>query len=77
MEKIFLGIVYSVGFMIFIGVIFHLIEKYLGITAVPKYGGRSASEIQRTNDKLLEYEQKNNPILVKFAINNVEKNILQ
>lgn len=73
MEKIFLAIAYSVGFMIFIGVIFYLIEKYLGITAVPKYGGHSPSEIQHTNNRLLEHEQKNNPILVKFAISNVEK----
>jgi hypothetical protein len=73
MEKIFLGIAYSVGFMIFIGVIFYLIEKYLGITAVPKYGGRSTSEIQHINNKLLEHEQQNNPILVKFAISNIEK----
>jgi hypothetical protein len=73
MEKIFLAIAYSVGFMIFIGVIFYLIEKFLGITAVPKYGSRSPSDIQNDNRRLLEHEQKNNPILVKFAISNIEK----
>jgi hypothetical protein len=73
MEKIFLGIVYSFGFMTFIGVIFYLIQKYLGITAVPKYGGRSPSELQHIDNKLLEHEQINNPILVKFAISNAQK----
>lgn len=73
MEIFFIGFAYTVGFMIFIGVIYYLMEKYLGISAVPKYGGRSPSEIQHINDRLLEHEQKNNPILVKFAISNVEK----
>jgi len=73
MEKIFLGIFNAVVFMTFIVVIFYLIRKYIGITVVPKYGGRSPSEIQHTYNKLLEHEQKNNPILVKFAISNAEK----
>ena len=73
METIFLGIFNSVVFMAFIVLIFYLIRKYLGITGVSKYGSRSPSEMEHIYNKLFEHEQKNNPILVKFAISNVEK----
>ena len=73
METIFLGIFNSVVFMAFIVLIFYLIRKYLGITVVSKYGSRSPSEMEHIYNKLFEHEQKNNPILVKFAISNVEK----
>ena len=73
METIFLGIFNSVVFMAFIVLIFYLIRKYLGITVISKYGSRSPSEMEHIYNKLYEHEQKNNPILVKFAISNVEK----
>lgn len=60
------------GIMVFIGFIFHLLDKYAGIRVSPKYGGDSPSKIQRTIEQLFDYEMEKNSELVEFAIERVK-----
>lgn len=64
MMIILIGVI--VGFM-------WISEKYGGITIGPKYGGQSSSKMNQTIDSLYNYELKNNPKLVEYAINKVKQ----
>lgn len=61
------------GIMVFIGFIFHLLDKYAGISVSPKYGGDSPSKIQGRTERLFDHEMEKDSELVNFAIERVKK----
>lgn len=73
MIKIFTAIMFCLGIMIFVAIIFYFIEKFLGITAIPKHQSNNITDIKKTDESLYNYELKNDPVLVNYALQNVKK----